>query len=196
MKAFPFYFSVKSERMRTKNIHFDTYLLPYVDKTMIHPLYPYDSSDLLIMFVYGPDFERHMIESTASASMRTMTISIVIYWTLIAIILCAARKKLQLPRNGLISSFIDTMIAFISGGNLLLKYKFEKWFFTVLVIGAFFINALWTGDLLSLAISVPDQKVSTFEQLAEIDPPIFLFYKRKDLSDTTYAMLRFANKYS
>lgn len=158
--------------------------------TTIHPLYPYDSVGLAVMFVYGKDFQRHQIPS-ASASFRAVTISILIIWSLVAIILCAARRIWKQPRDGLFSSFIDTMIGFIAGGNLRMQSKFGRWFFGILLIGAFFINAIWTGNLLSYAVRLPDLKVTTLEQIAQIDPPIFLSYRRKESREIVYQILRF-----
>lgn len=71
-------------------------------------------------------------------------------------------------------SLIDTMVAFISGGNLRMRHKWERWFFGILLIGAFFITSLFTGDLLDCIMTILNHKMKRLEQLADLPSPIYV----------------------
>lgn len=156
-------------------IHFDSYFLPKNSKgTMSDHLYPYHSVDLAVLFVYGTDFEREMSMLLLPESVQTLNILIVIFLSVAATILCIIRKRLQLRRDGFISTFIDTMVAFTSGGRLQMRHRWEKWFFAILLFAAFFISSLYTGDVLFYIYRILDQKIDTFKQLAMINAPIYI----------------------
>lgn len=137
----------------------------------MHPLYPYDSAELVTIFVYGDDFSRHMNILLIPESVQILAGLIVLFKISAAIILFIIRRKFQLRGGNFISAFIDTMVAFTAGGNLRLRHKFERWFFGIMLIGAFFITSLFMGDILDCIYRIFDQKVSTFEQLATVNQP-------------------------
>lgn len=141
---------------------------------MTYPLYPYESPKLALIFVYGTDSTREMNIVLVPESVRTLAISIGLFVILATTALCFMRRKLKLPRSGSTFTFIDVIIAFIAGGNLRMQHKFERWFFGILLIGTFFINSLFTGDLLDCVIRILNQRISTFQQLADINSPIYI----------------------
>lgn len=100
------------------------------------------------------------------------------------------RKKCKLPRNSLSSSIIDTLIAFIAGGNLRMRHKWERWFFGILLIGVFFTTSLFVGDLLDSVYRTMDQKIKTLNQLTELDSPIFIHSSLENHADQVEALLR------
>lgn len=75
-----------------------------------------------------------------------------------------------------------------------MQHKFERWFFAVLMVGAFFITALWTGELLSLVYRITDQKVNTFEQIIKINTTIYNGDRETHINDIVHEMLKFVFK--
>lgn len=110
-----------------------------------------------------------------------------------AIILCIIRQKKRLQRDGLISTIIDTCVVFLGGGNLQMRYKLEKWFFGILLIGAFFVTALWSGDLLECIIRIRNQKISTFNGLTGTNSPIYIPNTLTTHNAHIYEMLKFVS---
>lgn len=163
--------------------------------TMSYPLYPYRSNELVVMFIYGKDFTRGTNIFLIPDTIQTLAGLISLYICLAAIVLCIIRRKFKLRRDGLFAAFIDTLIPFIGGGNLRIGHKWEKWFFGILLIGAFFITSLFAGDLVDCIIRIWNQKISTFEQLAKINPPIVIDPTLAPYSERIQAMLRFVKHY-
>lgn len=166
-------------------LHIDSFLLyskdekgtisfPMTPPPDLHPLYPFHSVELDVVFVYGKDFTRQMNILFIPMSVQLMAALIVLFMGLATIALSILRRKWNLRRRGLITTFIDTLIAFISGGNLRMQHKLERWFFGILLFGAFFLTSIFAGDLLDCVYQILNQEVSTFDQLAEINAPIFI----------------------
>lgn len=186
--------SVKSKPESSNLLHLDSFLLPSNSNrgtSSLHPLYPYDSAELVTIFVYGDDFSRHMNILRIPESVQILAGLIVLFKISAAIILFIIRRKFQLRGGDFISAFIDTMVAFTAGGNLRLRHKFERWFFGIMLIGAFFIISLFMGDLLDCIYRIFDQKVSTFEQLAKMNAPIFISQRLSVHTEDINDMLRF-----
>lgn len=139
-----------------------------------YPLYPYQSVELAVIFVYGEDIQRQVNIWYMPGSVQGQAISIVTFMSLAAIVLCIIRRKFKLRRDGLLSTFIHTLVVFIGGGNLRMQHRFEKWFFGILLFGAFFITSIFTGDLLDCVYRILNQKISTFEELAGMNSPIYI----------------------
>lgn len=62
---------------------------------------------------------------------------------------------------------MDCLIPFIGGGNLRMEHRFEKWFFGIMLIGGFFIIAVFGGDLVDTVVQIHSSKVKTYEDLAK-----------------------------
>lgn len=101
-------------------------------------------------------------------------ILIIVFISLAACILYFVRNNLSLPRDSLASSFTDTFVTFVGGGSLRTNHRFEKLFFTIVLVGAIFMGSLWSGDIFDYIFRVQQYEVSTFDQLAEINAPIHL----------------------
>lgn len=121
------------------------------------------------MFVYGQDYTRAMNILFIPGYVQALAGVITLFICLAAVVLSIIRRKFQLPRSDSVSAFIDTIIPFIGGGNVRIDHKCEKWFFGIVIIGAFFITSLFTGDLLDCVYLVLFQKIETFAQLAAIN---------------------------
>lgn len=72
-------------------------------------------------------------------------------------------------------------------------HKLERIFFGILLIGNFFIISLFSGDLLDFFYRILDQKVSTFEQLATMNPTIYITQRIAVYNDEIHKMLRFVH---
>lgn len=142
--------------------------------TTTHPLYPYDSVKLVVIFVYGTDFTRHMNIVFVPESIQTLAVLLVSFMSSATFVLYLMRRKLKLRRNGLTSTFIDIIIAFIAGGNLRVQHKLERSFFGILLIGVFFLISLVASDLLDCVYRILNQRISTFEQLTKINSSIYI----------------------
>lgn len=139
------------------------------------PLYPYQSKGVVAFFFYGNDYKRQRISSFL-AHFGSLLFNWFNFWiALCAVSLCVFRRILKLRRDGLMSSYIDVLVTFIGGGNLLINHhRLEKWFFGTLLVSSIFLNAI--GIESSLYASYVDSfgRIDTFEKLASINPPIYV----------------------
>lgn len=126
-----------------------------------------------------------------SSSLDQLGYLMLLFVTLAAIILCIIRRKCKLRRDGLISTFIDTIVAFINGGNLQMKHKLERYFFGIVLAAAFFITSIFSGSILFYVYRIMDQKIDTFEELGNVKSPIYINYGFGPFSDDVQQMLRF-----
>lgn len=159
--------------------------------TQIYPLYPFNSIELGVLFVYGKDFERTIDILVIPKSLKLVSILVSCFISLAVIILYIIRNKFKLRRNGGSSVIIDCMIAFINGGNLQMRHKFEKWFFGILIFGAFFMTALLTGDILDCIYQNRAHKISKFDEINDLKIPVFISRHLKIHEDLIHEMLRF-----
>lgn len=138
------------------------------------PLYPYHSVKLVVFFVYGSDYQRQLNNNVVNK------LKLFIFnWTnllvvLAAMALCFVRRWQRLRHDGFISVLIDVTVIFIGGGRLRPAHRFERWFFVLLSIGAFFLNAIGLDSTLFPSYLHPLQSIETFQQLSEINPPTYI----------------------
>lgn len=159
----------------TSTLHFSPMLLSKTGKgTLSYSLYPYNSDDLAVIFVYGADFQRELNILFVPKSVQTVASLIISLMSLSTIVLYLIRRKLRLQRSDFPAAFIDTWIAFTSGGNLRVENHIERWFFGILLIGVFFISSIFTGDLLECIYRILYQKFTSFDQLAKIEAPVYI----------------------
>lgn len=127
-------------------------------------LYPYQT-ELAVVFFYGNDYTRAMNLLFIPRYVQVSTSSIVVFIFLAVIVLSMIRKKLGLRRSDFVSTFIDTVIPFIGGGNVRIEHKWEKWFFGIVIIGAFLITSTFTGVLLDCVYLLFSQKITTLKTI-------------------------------
>lgn len=185
-------FRVKPNGEFSSSLYLDAYLttIETEDKSITYPLYPFDSTKLKILFVYGTEYQRQLNLFSVPKSKQALSILIILFLLLALIVLCLIRMRLKLPRSGFISTSIDMIIAFIGGGNLQMRNKFDRWFFAIMLVGAFFLNSIFTGDLLDSVYQLQNQKIETFEKLASINSPIYAHPTLSPYSDEIHAMLK------
>lgn len=153
-------------------LHFSPYL--FDNDATTYPLYPFDSDNFIVIFVYGEDFKRQLNMWFIPGSARTIFIFIIMFICLAAIVLCIIRKKFKLRRADLPITFIHTIVAFIGGEDLRMRHKWERWFFGIVMIGAFFITSVYGGTLLDYFVQSYGQKMTKIEQLIGLKLPVFV----------------------
>lgn len=173
-------------------LSFGSEILPSKNENVLR-LYPYQTKKIGVIFVYGTDLERQRNIWFIPKSTQFGFIILLIFFNLSAILLYVFRKKMKLRGDGIISTSIDIMVAFTAGGNLRIHHKLERWFFGILLISAFFLTSIFMGDLLASVYSVVN-KIHTFEQLAQINSPIFIHPTFKPQSNLICEMLRFESE--
>lgn len=158
---------------------------------MTYPLYPYHAQEISVIFVYGLDFNHQ--RSIIPIPVCLLYLNYSIFATIIsaAAVLCYIRRTFKFRRDGYISSFIDTIVGFIGGGNLYIVHKLERWFFGVLMIGGIFLVAIWTDTVLDHIYNIQFYEVDTLKKLSEIGRlPVFICPYLESHRDLLEEMLR------
>lgn len=147
-----------------------------------------------MFFVYGSDFKRQRDIFLLPGNVRDLIGVIATFSGFASIILYVLRRKLKLRRNGLFSAIVDTLIPFIGGGNVQMRHKHERWFFGIVISAAFFMMTIWSSVFLYYTCSFFDQKIETFNQLAELKPSIYLYPNLLKFKEHVLEKMRFALK--
>lgn len=186
------HFRTKSHRSYSTTLHFSTFGLTYEsdDTIKLYPLSAYKPMELSVLFVYGRDFQRGTDIFIMPEAVRELYLTLVLFMILAILILYFIRKWFRMRRSSAISTFIDIFISFIGGGNLQIQHKWERWFFGILLTGVFFISAICTDNLLCFVYYQYDQKIDTFQKLAKVESPIYLFPQLKNHHTNVLEMLR------
>lgn len=152
---------------------------------------PCQRMGIRVIFTYGKDVKRRIRNSLLSFEFLRQSSWYFVSFLSVALLLYALRRKVGLHRSDFLSSFIDTEIIFFGGGNLQFNHRFERWILTIFLFGAFFLVSVWLNIYLFSSLVMVDQKIDTFEELAEIDPPIYLSMMLKGIEAIILEMLRF-----
>lgn len=165
---------LKSETLY--GLHFDSELLIAKDSegTNIHSLYPYQTTKLSAIVSYKPEYQRNVDIMAIPQSVQLALGLILLFLIISAFVLWILRRKLDRPRNSFVSSFIECLVPFVGGGNVHIRHKLELWFFAILYLSAYFMISVLSGDILDSVVRIQTHKIRTFEQLSEINPPIYL----------------------
>lgn len=140
----------------------------------IQPLYPYHSMKLLAVVLYMEDYERNVDLFAVPITVQIVISIILLFICLATLVLWFIREKLERRHNSLVSSFMESLVPFIGGGVIRMQHKLERWFFSVLCMSAFFIVAVLVGDILDSIVRIQTQRISTFQELAKADMPIYI----------------------
>lgn len=162
-----------------------TILLNTADDRIIRTVYPHDTSELKVLFVYGTNFRREMNIFYVPSHVRIAAALVLSFIFMAAIALYIIRQKLRMVNYDFFSAVGDCWIPFIGGGNLRMEHRLERFFFAILLFGAFFIISVFSGDLLDCVVTFLNAKVNTFEKLAEINPPIYTMRDLRSHEDIT-----------
>lgn len=166
------------KKLQSKVIEID--LPPYSitnDGKIIQPLYPHTALNLRVVFVHGTDFQQEKFRSVKPN--QNFDLNLAGLLAIAACVLCFLRRKKRLPRNGLISSYIDVSVTVFGGGNHRFHHSLEKFLLAFLLIGGIFLNTFWLECVLFPSYLILDRSIKTFNELANINPPIFI---RSDLA--------------
>ena len=163
----------------------------------VYELYPYHSLDLVVAFIYGTDFTRQRNIFIIPTSVQVALGLVVTYIILSACILYVVRRKLKLPRASMTLALMDCLVPFIGGASLRMQHRFERWFFGIQLIAAFFIMSVFGGDLIGCIIRVFESKVDTFEELAKINFTLIgLSSELRINQENIHRMLRLAHYFA
>lgn len=155
------------------------------------PLYPYRSMEMSVLFVYGTNFQRQ-VNNNVLSKLKIFALSWMnLFVVLAAIILSIIYRWTGLSRDGFISALIDAMVIVTGGGRLRMTHTFERWFFAIVSIGAFFLTAISLGPTLFPSYLLSHRSINTFQQLAEINPPFYFDYVLRKDQDLVVDMLRY-----
>lgn len=199
------YSRTKIKKSHPNALHFDSFLLP-AGKTLgneshslkcqhvLQPLYPFHTLKLHAVFVYGCDFTREMNILFIPNTVKILSVLIVLFMSLSAILLSSIRKRLKLGNDGQMIAFIDTISAFIGGGQPQIMHKFEKYMFSILWLAAFFIISLFSSDMLFYMYRILNQKITTFEQLSMVNSTIYNNPTLAAYENDIREMLRYTKK--
>ena len=126
--------------------------------------------------IYGSDFIRKMDIFRAPPSITLMATLVGLFLILATFILYIFRRRFHLPGDDLAASFFDCLIPFIGGGNLRMVHRFERWFFGIMLVGAFFTMSIIGGDLVDNVVINLTSEISTFEELNRRSPHLDIYY--------------------
>lgn len=181
--------SFKKAHPNILNFHLNTRIAKTADKLI--PLYPFQSTNIKLVFFYGKDFKRQRITTFLDNFWPLFFNWFNFFIVLFAIFLCAIRRVVKLRRDGFISSFIDVLITFIGGGDLHINdHRLEKWFFGVVYVASIFLNAIGLESTLFLSYVDSDHRIDTFDKLRHINPPFAISTTLGD-RDIVEKMLRY-----
>lgn len=157
-------------------LHFDSVVLTeeHIKGKIVHALYPYQSIKLRVIYVHRSDFKYEMDIVPFSRAIQIIIALILLFICFSATILWLIRRKLQRRWNNFSASFIECLVPFIGGGSMTIQHKLERWFFIILLFGAFIIVAMFGGDIVDNIVTVQSSKMDTFEKLAKTKSVIYL----------------------
>lgn len=181
----------KSNRGYVSSFQVDSFQVYGSRQWKSYPLYPYSPIDLVAMFFYGKDFQRQRNISSVPSFVKIGISIFITFIAVAAIILYVIRKKFKLRHDSLFPTLVDIIVIFVGGGRIHMRHKLERLFFGILTTVAFFMTSLWLGDLLHYIYQIKDQRISTSDQLAKINSPIYIPADFQHRSDVIYGMLRY-----
>lgn len=144
-----------------------------IKESQLIPLYPYRNRVVVVSFLYGDDYQ---LEIGSPSILRIMAEYwfIPIWFVLTTISLHLIRSKIGIGNNELSSTIMDMIIIFFGGGTIKFRHKIERYFLGMLLIGTFFIQAIWVSDFLSKVSTLRGiNRVNTFEKIANLKSPIY-----------------------
>lgn len=163
---------MKENRPNVLNLDLNA-IVPDKNDENFATLYPYHSTEMSILFVYGNDHKRHTTNFVLNELKPFFHWhELILLFT--AIVLCFLRRTLRLRRDGFISAFIDMNVVITGGGNLRVHHRIERIFFAFMFVAYFFMTAIWLETTLYPSFLIPHQTVDTFDELAEINAPIYI----------------------
>lgn len=113
------------------------------------PLYPYRSMEMSVLFVYGSNYQRQ-VNNNVLSKLKIFALSWMnLFVILAAILLTYIYRWTRISCDGFISALINVLVIFTGGARLRMNHIFERWFFIIVSIGAFFFDGdfTWTNSV-------------------------------------------------
>lgn len=179
------------EKMRNViKLHVDSSLfgqLGEINRTdHILSLYPFYSSKIVVILVYGDDVRResNLVWQKISRSFLFgslfMASSIGLY---------VIRRKMKLNRNHFATASFDMLKIYLGYGDISGQHALENIFITATVVMNFFLISINIGYYTS-SLTVAPKRVDTFEKLAKLKVPVYWSNILGHSTESAKAMLR------
>lgn len=129
---------------------------------------------VFMQFIRRKNFTQYNTHLTAFESL-TSTLWFTVFFFMSIFILFCIRRRMRLRRDGLISVYLDMVIAMTGSSRLRFNHRVETIFFASLLFFHFFLNRIYMDDFL-FASFLPSggKRIDSFEKIAKFKLP-FLF---------------------
>lgn len=142
---------------------------------LMYPIKSHLHYKLIVVYIYEKGYNRqHKYVTYLQFWERKNTWFLKPTIILGTIILYLIRKRAKLGM-GLCNGFLDVLIIFFGGGNIQSQHKWEKMFFSILMVAAFFWVSIYSANF-SMHSTISDDfwTVSTFKMLAKQNVTFYL----------------------
>lgn len=172
---------------------FDSFYHFYLnDSSKLSPLYPYDSTKIVVILFYGNDFLRLLVTPALLDIISIGEHWLLFVWFALSILATyLIRSIIGIQKiNFFYSSVWNMIIVWIGGGNLQYNHKFENIFLAIMLFATFFIRSFGVGNFNSNIVSQGSNVIDTFQELAKTkDLPVYLSHVLQDKKDTVLKLL-------
>lgn len=137
-------------------------------------LYPYQTTKIRAIFVYGSDFSRQQIFYDLGNEWLQHYWIITVFVYAVAIILYILRRRANIDTNFSIN-FLDAHSIFYGGGNIRALHKLERICFAIAMIGSFFLTSIMLASYSMHTITGQRfEKIDSFSKLNRRDVPFLI----------------------
>lgn len=157
----------------------------------LSPLYPYDSTKIKVILIYGKDFRRLLLPSGLLDIVLIGKHWFLFMWFVLSTLgLYSIRLVIGSKRNNIHSSAWSMFIVWISGGKLHYTHRIESFFLVIMLFAVFFVKAFGVGNFKSNIVIQESSGIVTFQELAKTrDIPVYLNHVFQDKTDTVLKLL-------
>ncbi|KAJ6643740.1 hypothetical protein Bhyg_08705 [Pseudolycoriella hygida] len=153
-------------------------------------IYPYEMLPIQAIFLYGSDFSRQPTQQ--GFDIRN-------YWLLFVQIACGGiflfilRRRDNIPSDFSIN-FLELHGIIYGGANIRAKHKYERIFFSIALIGSFFIISLILSFYsMRSIVFLRHEKVDSFAKVAQRDVDFYITHALTQHKDSIALMLKFVH---
>lgn len=175
-------------------LHMNSFLLTSKNdkSSRVHPSYPFDSIELCAVFVYGHDIERQVdIYHFSKKFMILFSINNFITTSLATILWIARRKIMSISQSEFSLAQLHILSVIFGGGNVRIQHRFERYFFSILMLASFFTVPLTLGEYLEEAYNFLNQQMSTFEELRQFNLSVYSTPPLRNHNNDVQEMLKY-----
>lgn len=177
----------------SKILKFDLISTPTVIGKTTSPvsLFNYHPTELRMMLVYGTDLEHSQKGIFTTYFEYKSNQATFAFFYGFPVILLVIRRILRLRHDGYISCVIDIAVGFLGGGNIRITHWIEKWFFSVIWIAAFFLNAIYFTLVFGTVWTNFNDIGKSVGDIAMLNTPIYLSPDLEENEQSINVILRF-----